>query len=100
MIRFACKSANDASLGEYTYENGKALRILKEEHGIEPRFFSDEIMLKIGKLSEDVVREIGNSDPQTQKIYDAYIAARDTYRGWTEMSDGRFIRAREAALRL
>lgn len=99
MIRFACKAANDASLGEYTYENGKALKILKEKHGIEPRFFSDEIMLEVGKISEDVVRDIGNSDRQTQKIYEAYIAARNTYRGWTEMSDGRFIRAREAALR-
>ncbi|MDB2439510.1 TRAP transporter substrate-binding protein [Hellea sp.] len=98
MISFACKAANDASLGEYTYENAKALKILKNEHGIVPRFFSDDIMIKIGKISEDVVRELGNSDRRTQKIYDAYLAARNEARSWTEMSDGRYIRARQAAL--
>ncbi|WP_026940522.1 TRAP transporter substrate-binding protein [Hellea balneolensis] len=99
MISFACKAANDASLGEYTYENARALNILKTQHGIEPRFFSDEIMIKIGKISEDVVRELGSSDARTKKIYDSYLAARNEYRGWTEMSDGRYIRARQAALK-
>lgn len=98
MISYACKSANDSSLGEYTHENAKALTILKNEHGIIPRFFSDDIMLEIGKLSEEVVRELGSSDARTKKIYDSYLAARNQYRSWTEMSDGRFIRARQAVL--
>jgi len=92
------KAANDASLGEYTHENAKALNILKNEHGIAPRFFSQDIMVEIGKISEDVVAELGSSDARTKKIYDAYLAARNEYRGWTEMSDGRYIRAREVAL--
>ncbi len=100
MIKFACKAANDASLGEYTYENAKALNILKNDHGIAPRFFSEDIMVEIGKISEDVVRELGSSDKRTRKIYDAYLAARNEYRGWTEMSDGRYIRARQVALDL
>lgn len=98
MISYACKSANDSSLGEYTYENAKALNILKNEHGISPKFFSDDVMTEIGRVSEDVVRELGSSDKRTQKVYDAYLAARNQYRGWTEMSDGRYIRARQAAL--
>lgn len=98
MIKFACQSANNESLGEYTYENAKALETLKTEHGIAPRFFSDDIMVKIGRVSEDVVRELGNSDKRTQKIYESYLAARNQSRGWTEMSDGRYIRARKAAL--
>ena len=55
-------------------------------------------MTEIGRVSEDVVRELGSSDKRTQKVYDAYLAARNQYRGWTEMSDGRYIRARQAAL--
>ena len=31
IIKYACKSANDASLGEYTHENAKALSILKKD---------------------------------------------------------------------
>ena len=98
MVKFACKAANDASLGEYTYENGKALNTLKNEHGIAPKFFTDEIMMEIGRISEEVVAEFGNSDAQTRAIYESYKKARDEYRGWTEMSDGRYIRARELAL--
>ena len=86
------------SLGEYTYENAKALNTLKREHGIEPQFFENDIMVKIGRLSEDVVRELGTSDRQTQKIYESYKSARDKFAEWTDMSDGRYIRARSIAL--
>lgn len=98
MIKFAASGANNSSLGEYTVENARALEILKRDHGIAPRYFSDEIMTEIGRISEEVVEEFGNSDARTRKIYESYIAARNQYRGWTEMSDGRYIRARELAL--
>lgn len=98
MIRAACRTANDTSIGEYTHENGKALQILKEEHGIQPRFFSDEIMAAIGKTSVDVLRDVGTSDAQTQKVYESFQRALLTYRDWTDMSDGRYIKARQLAL--
>jgi len=98
MIRAACKTANDTSLGEYTHENAKALNILRTEHGIAPRFFNNDIMIEVGRVCEDVVRELGNSDAQTRRIYESYLAARNQYRGWTEMSEGRYITARERAL--
>lgn len=98
IIKHACQSANHTSLGEYTFENGKALEIMKRDHGVVPRFFSQEIMVEIGKISEDVVAELGTSDKQTRKIYESYLKARNEARHWTEMSDGRYIRARAAAL--
>ena len=95
IIKYACKSANDTSLGEYTHENAKALAILKVNHGIYPRYFTDEIMKEIGKISNDVVFELGNSDSQTATIYESYIKARNSYNKWTEMSDGLYINARK-----
>ena len=98
MIKYACAHANDWSLGEYSYRNGLALETLKNDHGIVPRAFSDEIMKKIGTISEDVVRELGASDAMTQRIYDSYLAARNASRGWTEISDGGYIASRKVAL--
>lgn len=98
MIKYACAHANDWSLGEYSYRNGLALETLKNEHGIVPRAFSDDIMKRIGTLSEDVVRELGASDAMTQRIYDSYLTARNASRGWTEISDGGYISARKVAL--
>lgn len=98
MIDVACKAANNSGIGEYTHENAKALKTLKDDHGIAPQFFTDEIMREIGRISEEVVEEFGNSDPFTRRVYESYRKARDSYRGWTEMSDGRYIRARQTAL--
>jgi len=101
MIKTACKAANDSSLGEYTHENAKALKTLKDEHGISPQFFSEEIMKEIGRISDEVVTEFGSgpdADDITRRIYASYKKARDSYRSWTEMSDGQYIRARQAAL--
>lgn len=98
MIKYACAHANDWSLGEYSYRNGLALETLKNEHGIVPRAFSDDIMQRIGLLSEDVVRELGAADAMTQSIYDSYLSARNSSRGWTEISDGGYIASRKVAL--
>ncbi|PHR93264.1 MAG: ABC transporter substrate-binding protein [Robiginitomaculum sp.] len=98
IINAACHKANDISIGEYTHENAKALITLKEKHNIEPRLFPKDVWDKIGKISHEVVAEIGNSDPQSKRIYDSYVKARDSYRTWTEISDGRYITARQAAL--
>ncbi len=98
IIKYACASANNASLGEYTYQNGLALERLKREHEIYPQFFTDEIMTTIGQISEDVVADLGTSDPVTTKIYESYLKARNAQRGWTEMGNGRYVNARRAAL--
>jgi TRAP-type mannitol/chloroaromatic compound transport system substrate-binding protein len=98
IIHAACHTANNISVGEYTHENGIALRTLKEKHGISPRIFSKEIWDEIGRVSDEAVAEIGNSDKETKEIYDSYIKARGDYRDWTEISDGQYIAARKAAL--
>lgn len=98
MVRFACKSANDASIGEYTFKNSQALDELKSKYGIEPQYFNTEILKRVGEISDQVVDEFGNADPLTRRIADSYFKTRNQMRYWTQMSEGRYIAAREAAL--
>ncbi len=98
IFKAACRQANDISMGEYTHENAKSLKILKEKHNISPRVLPKSVWDKIGRLSEDVVAEVGASDKQTKAVYDSYIKARNSYRSWTEISEGAYIKARAAAL--
>ena len=98
MVRFACKSANNASIGEYTFKNGQALETLKTKHGIEPQYFNTEILKRVGEISDQVVDDFGNADLLTRRIADSYFEARNQMRYWTQMSEGRYIAAREAAL--
>lgn len=98
IFKAACHSANDISIGEYTHENAKALITLKQKHGIAPRVFPKDVWDEIGKISDEVVAEIGQTNADSREIYDSYIKARNGYRTWTEISDGRYITARKAAL--
>jgi len=98
MLRFSCKSANNASIGEYTFMNAQALEELKTKHSIEPQFFNTEILKRVGEISDEVVDDFGNADPLTRRIADSYFKTRNQMRFWTQMSEGRYIAAREAAL--
>ena len=98
MVRTSCKAANDASLGEYTYMNARALKTLQDEHGIAPRTFGQDVLVAIGRIAEDVVAELATSDALTARIFESYRSTRDSMRKWTEISDGAFIAARQAAL--
>lgn len=100
IIQAACHTANNISIGEYTHENGIALRTLKDKHNIVPRVFTKDVWDVVGRVSDEAVAEIGNSDNETREIYDSYIRARNGYRDWTEISDGQYIAARKAALSL
>ena len=98
MIRFSCKSANDSSIGEYTFKNGQALDELKTKYGIEPQYFNTEILKRVGEIADQVVDDFGNGDALTRRIADSYFKTRNQMRYWTQMSEGRYIAAREAAL--
>ena len=98
MVRAACRAANDQSVGEYAIKNARALDTLRETHGVVPRLFSEEIVAEIGRVAEDVVGGLAGSDPLTARIYASWLAARNSMRRWTEISEGRFIAARAAAL--
>jgi len=91
-------SLSYASIGEYTYKNAQALEELKTKYGIEPQFFSTEILKRVGVIADEIVDEFGNADPLTRRIADSYFKTRNQMRYWTEMSEGRYIAAREAAL--
>lgn len=94
IIKYACKAANDQSLGEYTVMNARALETLRDRHGIEPQLMPDDILRAVAATADEIVGDLGNNDPLVRRIFDSYIAARDQYARWTEISDGAFIRAR------
>ncbi|CAM3787918.1 TRAP transporter substrate-binding protein [Litorimonas haliclonae] len=94
IIRYACRSANDISLGEYNYRNAVALQTLKSDHGIEPQLFPDDVLKSFGRASREVLEEVARSDAKTAKIYNSFSKALKLERSWTEISDGAYIRAR------
>ncbi len=94
IIQDACAAENSRSLAEYNRYNTSSLLTLLQDHGVQLRQFSNEIMKELGRLSEIVVREAGASDAFSQQVYDSYLAARRDSADWTKIAEEGFLSAR------
>jgi TRAP-type mannitol/chloroaromatic compound transport system substrate-binding protein len=98
IVKAACNSANNLSVGEFTYQNGIALNALTSDHGVQLREFSPEIWTELGRVSEQIVADTANADPLTRRVYESYVQARRVSRDWARISDAPYYRLREQVL--
>lgn len=94
IIEDACAAENSRNLAEYNRFNTEALRILTEEHGVQLKRFSDEILTEVGRICGEVVKEAGQADDISQRIYDSFLQARANLYSWSEISEQGFWDAR------
>lgn len=95
IIRAACSEANHLALGEFTFENARHLKILVEEHGTQVRTFSDEIMTRVQEISLQVRADAGSGGDIERRILESFETTLKTMRGWANVSEGPYYRARE-----
>ena len=98
IIRNACRAANNQSIAEFQHQNGIALDVLRNEHGVQLRGFSDEIWARVGVIAEEVVADVANADPLTRRIYDSYMESRRRSREWGMVSEFPYAQKRELIL--
>lgn len=79
---------------EFNARNADALKVLVDDHGVELRRFNDDLLKEIGRVSGEVVAEVGSSDPMTQKIYASYMGFRGKAVGWGEIAEQGYYNAR------
>ena len=79
---------------EINAKNADSLKVLVDEHGVELRRFNDDLLKEIGRVSGEVVAEVGKSDPMTQKVYDSYMDFRSKAIGWSAIADQGYYNAR------
>lgn len=72
----------------------ESLDILLGQHGVQLRKFDDEILRAFGKISGEVVAEMGASDPFTQRVYESYMNFRKATLQWTDISERAYLNAR------
>ena len=68
----ACAAVNDMMLAEYTAQNHRALRVLREEHGVIPKPFPDDVLRLLHKLSREVLEGLAENDATVRKVYESY----------------------------
>ncbi len=94
VVKYACQAANDDMLSEFTARNSQALKTLVDEHGVQLRRFSDELLAQIGKVSAEVVAEVASQDPFSSRVYDSFDAFRKNSIAYTHISEEAYTQAR------
>lgn len=95
IISAAAEAETALMLAEFDARNADALRTLLDEHGVELKKFSNDVLNAIGEASGAVVKEVGEGgDDLTRRIYESFMAARGTAIAWTKIAHSAYADAR------
>jgi TRAP-type mannitol/chloroaromatic compound transport system substrate-binding protein len=94
MMKAAIEAEAWREYAEINAQNAGSLKVLVEDHNVQVRRFNDELLQEIGRVSGEVVAEVGASDPLTQRIYDSYMDFRTHAMAWGEIADQGYYNAR------
>jgi len=83
------------SVQEFNVRNHAALKTLVEKHKVQVRQFSPEIMAKLAEKAEIVVRETGQTDNISKRIYASYSDSLKVAKDWGGISTEPFFAARK-----
>lgn len=98
ILRAACRSVVNWSMGEFTWRNAEALQVLARDHGVRIRPFPDDIMAAAARVSREIWAEAGGTDALGRRIYDSFTAGLRTLRPWTEGVEGHYYALRQSFL--
>jgi TRAP-type mannitol/chloroaromatic compound transport system substrate-binding protein len=87
-----------AQESENNARNLVSLDVLMTEHGVQLHQYSDEILSEIGRGSEEVVAEVGNTDAMTKRVYESFLAYRQHAVAWADIGERAFLNARASLL--
>lgn len=72
IVRYAAAATAQDTTTDFTYHNIQAFGSLVTEYDVQLRAFSDEIIARLGKITMEVIAEIGATDDLTRKIHASY----------------------------
>lgn len=94
IFQTATAAQNDLTYAEFNARNARALDTLINEHGVQLKRFSDEILTRMAELSAEVMEEAANSDAITREVYESFKASRASSMRWNAISEMAFTSAR------
>jgi TRAP-type mannitol/chloroaromatic compound transport system substrate-binding protein len=97
ILEVACLAINQDMLDEYTARNNAALRELVDEHHVELRALPADVINELRIISDEVVSEIAGDDPLAQRIYQSYLAFKESVVSYHEITERAYINARASS---
>lgn len=94
IVENAMKAAYNDMLAEFTARNNSALVQLVSQHGVKLKRFSDDVLNKMGQLSQEVVEEVAAKDPMSAKVYKSFNEFRKQSLNWNNIGEAGYSLAR------
>jgi TRAP-type mannitol/chloroaromatic compound transport system substrate-binding protein len=94
LISTAANAEYTYSLAEFNANNAKSLEELAKDKNVEIRKFDDTLLQALGKVSAEVLAEVGNKDPLTRRIYQSYVEFRNRATHWADLAERGYLNAR------
>ena len=95
IITAISESEYNRSLAEYNFRNGEYLKILETENHITPRPLSNDILMEIGRVSNEVMKEIAAGDELSGRVYKSYMDFRTLSIEWRRVAETAYLEARK-----
>ena len=96
IIRDVCQAEYDMVAADFAANDPRALKTLRDEHGVNLRQFPEDILKAGAEAAKAVMTELRESDDAlTKKTAESFIQALNTMRVRTEDTDTAYVQARE-----
>ncbi|WP_205859117.1 TRAP transporter substrate-binding protein [Pleionea sediminis] len=94
IVKAACVLANSDILANFTEKNNQALEVLINEHNVQLKKLPQDVLDKFEALSEEVVKELAQTDEFAQRVYDSYVKYKKQVYKWHQVSEQSFYSLR------
>ncbi len=99
IIENACRATNHLAIAQYAHYNGVSLKTLTEKYGVKLRQMPEDIMALFAEKTVEVLREIGDGDDLSKRIFESYRTALNEGIEWNAISDQAFLDMRSRLFR-
>jgi TRAP-type mannitol/chloroaromatic compound transport system substrate-binding protein len=87
IVRLAARDTASWVLEESEARNGPAIKRLTTQHGVKLEEFPAEVISRLRQLSTEVLKELGDTSPQSKKVYDSYTEFYASIAPWSQISE-------------
>ncbi|QPC42225.1 TRAP transporter substrate-binding protein [Kaustia mangrovi] len=98
LFRVVSMAENNQMYSDFKANDGQALETLVSEHGVKLHEFPEDILMALGKTSDEVVAEVGQEDALSKKIYESFLSARKLTGRSSSTTEKAFLIARDRVL--
>lgn len=94
IVQSAAMAESNRSLAEFNAKNGDSLQALLNQHGVQLKKFSDDVLNAIGVASGEVMAELASADDITKEVYESFLVNRRNSIGWSRLAEEAYFSAR------